>query len=378
MKPRVLVAFIILLLGILVSGCWDSIEIQKRAFIIGVGVDAISAGPSPQDKFLVSVEIPKLASAAQGQSGEVPGAYLLQATGSTVFTALRHMAARSNLSLFFGHMRLLVIGEEAARRGLENILDVWERGTEASRRFRVVVANGEAREVLSVAAPTTEVTSLFIYDVMDNTTKTSHFITGSTYGGILMALHETGNVLLPRVTPGKEDVVVAGSGIIKDWKLVGWLDEVETRAVGLILGYIRGGTIDLIDYPNDANRVTLEILNASRQLRPRITGDEVTVDIRVNVQVRVAEAEVEEQVADQEYLQKAEALAAEQLKEDIEKVIAKLQKEFQADVIGLGWLIQRDMTKDWQHLKDNWSEIFSRAKTNVEVTVRIREIGMVG
>lgn len=379
MKYRSTIVLITTFLCLLLTGCWDSIEIQHRAFVTGVGIDAISEGPSPEDTFLVSIEVPKFSSAAQsGGGGHIPSSYILQSTAPTIFGALRNIAARSDLSLFFGHMRLLIVGEDAARRGLGDILDVWERGTEASRRFRVVVAEGDARDVLSVSTSTTEVTSSFIYSVMDNADKTSRFITGSTYGGILMALHETGNVLLPRVVPGKQDVAVAGSGIIKDWKLVGWLDETETRAVGLVLGYITGGAIDVINYPESGKRVSLEILNATKQVKAQVAGNEVTANVKVTLDLRVSEASVQEKVTGEEYLRSLEQAAALQIKQDIQRVIQKLQKEFQADVLGIGWLVQRERPKDWQRLESSWSEVFSQAKMDVEVTVRIREIGMVG
>ena len=63
----------------------------------------------------------------------------------------------------FGHTKVLVIGEEAAREGLKDTIDFFHRHRELSRRMKLVIANGDAHEVIKVSPEIEE-----LADYLDN------------------------------------------------------------------------------------------------------------------------------------------------------------------------------------------------------------------
>lgn len=369
--------------GIL-TGCWDLIEIQQRAFITGIGVDTVDGGPSPSDRFLITMEIPKLTSTAQGggtqagggEGNQSQGFWLLSGTGPTLFSAARDMATRSNLALFVGQTRVVVIGEEAARHGLRKIFDLFTREKEFTRKFRVLVARGKAVDLFKITPPTTDVISTYIYEIMENSRKTDRFIK-QKFDKVLEDLMETGNTYVPRVTPGKTDLKVAGSAIIKNWRMVGWLGEQETAAVGLVLGKVQGGSVD-VPAPSSKNEViSFEILDAKSKVVPIISGSRARFTVHISIRGRLAEFAAVGSTAGVEMIHSVESAVAQQVRRTVEETIAKLQTQFNADILRFGWLVKKQCPRAWENIGNRWSEIFPEAEVNVQVDVRICDAGRV-
>ena len=80
------------------------------------------------------------------------------------------------------------------------------------------------------------------------------------FGEAARDLFTTGNTLLPRVVPADTEATLGGSALIKDWKMVGWLGEIETLGSMLVLGKIRGGKI-LVGSPASQYGEGLDIRN---------------------------------------------------------------------------------------------------------------------
>ena len=76
---------------------------------------------------------------------------MVQSTiASSITEAATNMALRLNRDIFFDHLRIVVIGEEAARQGLDQIIDPFFRQAEFNRRARIAIAEGEAKKVLEI------------------------------------------------------------------------------------------------------------------------------------------------------------------------------------------------------------------------------------
>ncbi len=376
-RKGILITCLLALLPLL-AGCWDRVEIQDRAFVQGIGIDTVDGEPYPADRFLVTLEIPKLTSSAGQASGEGGdgGTWILSGTGPSVFGAIRELATRSNLTLFMGHTRLLVIGEEAAKTDLSFIIDLFERQREFTRRFRVVVADGKAKDIAAVKPPSADLVSMYVYDAMEPHRRSNRFVERG-YGEFVQQLRETGASYLPRVTAGNTDLKVAGSAVFSNWRMVGWLGEEETTAVALVDNEVYGGGIDIEDYPRPGDRFAFEVSNAKAKVTPSIVNGRPRFEIEVYVEGRAAEAGGPRSFLSLRDIKTAEYAVADHLEKSIRGTVAKLQHDLKADILKFGWLLSKYEPQEWERLQDNWEEEFARSQIDVTVQVKIRSVGKI-
>ena len=106
---------------ILFSGCWDSIEIEDLALVIGTGFDKLEDG---RIEATVQIASPSGASDVTGDSTTHQKLYLvLSETGTSGAQLIERMQKQLASRFSLGHRTIVVYGESFAREGLDQALD---------------------------------------------------------------------------------------------------------------------------------------------------------------------------------------------------------------------------------------------------------------
>jgi len=379
---------VVVLKIVLLTGCWDNLDLERRALVLGAFVDFISSSP---EKFKLTLEMPilrRMATRPGGGGGgggegreETLPTWRLTVTGTTFAEAMRKAATRSERQLFFGHQKLLLIGEELARREkLEEVIDFWARNRESYLAITVLLAQGRAEEIFSARPKFARSVSMFLQEQSERQIRTSRFVKHNLLE-IFAALYGGRDILLSRVrtVPGQDslELEVSGTGIIKEGKLVGWLSPEETQAASWVIGEARGGDIVPLPLPELKRVFTLELCGVKNKIKAQVKGDRPEFNVKLDVTADILERIGSTEPFNPTLLRYIEARAAEIMKGRVEEVVAKLQKEYQADVLGFGKRIEEVKPRWWQQVKENWRELYARAPVHVEVKVKIRRTGMV-
>ncbi|MGE5675398.1 MAG: Ger(x)C family spore germination protein, partial [Mycobacterium leprae] len=139
-----------LLALVLLTGCWDRVEVEDQAYVISMGIDK-----GVRERLQVTVRV-----AEPSQQRRPPGtglsARLLTAEGDTVLQAIYVMNGGMGRRLDLRHLRALVWGESLARDGLEPVIMELERNPFIRSTMLVAQARGRAMDVLQADAPTIE------------------------------------------------------------------------------------------------------------------------------------------------------------------------------------------------------------------------------
>lgn len=64
------------------------------------------------------------------------------------------------------------------------------------------------------------------------------------------------------------------------------------------------------------------------------------------------------------------------IKERVEQLVEKAQKEYRSDFIGFGNAIWQEEPKIWKEVENQWDETFTKIPVEVAVRVDIKGIGM--
>ncbi|MCG0278770.1 MAG: Ger(x)C family spore germination protein [Thermanaeromonas sp.] len=382
-----LIAVVVLKI-VFLAGCWDNLDLERRALVLGTFVDLV---PAHQDKFELTMEVPILrrmaarpgAGGGGGSEGreETLPTWRLTVTGATFAEAMRKASTRSERQFFFGHQKVLLIGEELARRErIQEVLDFWTRNRESYLAITVLLAQGRAEEIFSARPKFARSVSMFLQEQSERQIRTSRFVK-HTLAELLAALYGGRDILVSRVrtVPGQDslELEVSGTGIIKEGKLVGWLSPEETKAALWVTGEARKQDMIPLPLPELKYVFTLELCKVKNKIRVQVQGDRPEFSVKLEVTADIAEKIGAPEPLNPPLLRYIEARAAEIMKERVEEVVAKLQKEYQADVLGFGKKIEEAQPRWWQQVKGNWRELYAHAPVHVEVKVKIRRTGMV-
>lgn len=391
----------LLMMVMILTGCWDAIEIEDRAIVTSLAIDKYIPSPSqeieeegrlPNDvsrnRFIFTYGLPS-AMFLQGKGEEANIVY--QTVGENLFSASRIMATRLGMQVFLGHLDAIVIGESVAKDShlFREILDAIERDSLITRRASLVIAPESAAEVLKVQQSLLPFTGDFITKIFRNKDRSYRSGTGNI-GHVLENLYATGATTISRIIPGKEDLKVAGAAVIKDYQLRGWLGEIETRAVEIIKGRPVDAGISIEYGKTDARIVSGEAAHGHdyhiipirleyKTTKFHLQGED-PISIRIEV---IADGGIqqfyfdpEQDLLNPELIHRVEEKASKAIQEELEGTIKKLQEEFQTDVIGVGRYISRYHPKLWKKIEKEWKETFPTIEIVVDVKMQIRRVGL--
>ncbi|NPV54333.1 MAG: Ger(x)C family spore germination protein [Firmicutes bacterium] len=395
------VGAIILLIVIMttMTGCWNRREIETLGFVLAVGIDQARE----EGKVQLTVQVAKpFAIGVGGQAGGGGGAmqekpfWVVSSTGYTVFEAVRNFLSQSPRRLCWGHNRFILIGEELARKGVQDVLDVFVRDGEPRWRAWIVVAKGaRASDLLETEFELERMPAEAAMGIIQGSRMGLSTIGESMLIDFLQKLEEEGidpiatrAEIVPR--PQKFDIRgelkrekigasarITGAAVFKDDKLVGWLNKPETRGFNWVMGKVRSGII-VIKKPGEEDRfIGLEILRAKGGFKPEIKDGRVSVTVRVEAEANVGDIQgFLDPLESPEVWASMERRMAAVIKNEIMAAVAKAQ-ELNSDIFGFGAELNRRNPEKWAELKDRWDEEFPRVDVQVEVKAKLRRSGLV-
>lgn len=411
MKHKLFILLFIIMLTALLTGCWDRKDIENRGYVLGIAIDVYT--PDSQEKqssqddssesrtkkrlegmeihtgehqYILTVQLPILAKSsttAQGGSGggDGDGKKTVEITqvGNSFMSMQREMQSRTSLSLYYEHLQVIVISEDAARQGLEDIIDFFVRDPEMRRRVKIFVSKGEAKSVLSVVPKVEEFASIYLASIPINARVNSRIAHETDLGEVIKSLHADLDFVLPMTQVNSDEIKVSGGAAFKDGKMVGWLSELETEAMKLIRNLYLGGVITVSSPENKQGIITMEVTGAKTNISPVLTGDEVAFNIDIKIKGNYAENVNMHTHArlDESFMKKLEKAYEKEVHSMCQQTINKMQLEYGADVFQFKKILKSKEPAYWKNISHQWDLIYPHAEVNINVDVSLQLIGIV-
>jgi len=381
MKKAILF-FMIIIAMLLTIGCTPKQEIEKLAIIVSFGVDR-----TPDGKYMVSTQIlkgEKSSSAGKGmEKGEKQPSDVmsLSSIGDTVPDALVHLSTELGKKIKLSHVKFIVIGEDAAKSGVGDLVNFVAREHELRPNIIFLISKGKAFEILKAITPESTVPTNAIAAILNLQSEYGYIpvITSLDFATALAsktASPITGVIDLHRDEQAGTIFKLLGTAVFNKDKLIGYMDEQETRGMQWITGKVTAGNI-VIPSP-DTGKITLDIIQADSTLRPIIINNKPIIQITITEKGIIKEMSgTLDIMKNPSILKELEEIQNEAIKKEIEKALYAAQKTFRADIFDFGEAIHRDCPGEWKTLQENWSEIFPDLTIEITVHSSIPRIGTI-
>lgn len=226
MKIRKMIFLTLFFLLILLPGCMRSIQLNERAIVQAVGLDW------KDGEYALTLQIfdPE---AAEGD--DTSGGKMLHVEGKTISEAMRNANLKQGQEIFWGHTKLIIIGEQIARDGIEAVIDYFNADAQSRPNMDVLIADGEAGEVLSEPLDSTILpvlsTKMMLEGYQDNGK-----LVRSQLKGIAGSLENpsVGAYLPLAAFSGDEknpSIQIVGTAILSGGRITGTFSPEETRGI---------------------------------------------------------------------------------------------------------------------------------------------------
>ena len=378
--------FVLLILCLLLSGCWDRRELNEISITLAMAIDKVE----DEYQLTAQVVIPSEVSMQTGTGRST--VTLFQAKGETVYEAFRKMTIDSPRKIYPGHLQMLVIGEDLAREGIAESLELLSRDWELPSDFFVVVARDMmASEILNVNTTLENIPA----NKMFNTLKTSENAWSGTNGitlvelvadlvtegkeAVLTGIFVTGDQEIGSSKQNAESIIPAARiqydhlAVFKEDKLVGWLTERDSRGYNGITDSVQT-TVAPISCPN-GGKATIEVIKFKTDVKGIINNGNPKVDIKIKINGNIGEVQCRIDLTKPESIDELAKIYEDDLRENISQTIETAQKKYKTDVFGFGDAIHRSNPREWKKLKDQWDEKFSDLNVNIKIDVKLQRMG---
>ncbi|UJW56388.1 Ger(x)C family spore germination protein [Bacillus sp. A116_S68] len=371
-------ALIVLIL--IMPGCWSLIEINDNALVTAVYLDITEEG-------LVELTLgfPLTTRMIPGDIGGTADGGDLYATvtktAENIPTAYRKIQADLSRIITWGHTRIIVFSSEFAESGVYESLEFFTRQPDFHLTASVFIAPDKAADIAGLTPAFERLPSEVLHEFVN------HEVTLDVkVKDFMRAYHYGGNMLAPLLTIGEKPMIseggekstwvgTGGAALFHKGRIVGELSVPLMRGAMWFERRTEDAVIT-IDSFTDGKPVSIIVLYADIKKKPQIKDGNVLFELTIEVDDDLLAVDSDIDVTVPSLLHKLEKQFEAAIKERIEGAFKETQAH-QADVFNIGQYLEWYYPDYWEEVRPQWSEKYSDVMLECDVTIKINRPGSV-
>ncbi|MDD9269215.1 Ger(x)C family spore germination protein [Paenibacillus sp. GCM10023248] len=391
---------VFVLIAPLLGGCWDRLEIEDRAVVLAIGIDEAKPGDEKESsnathirkqdeganrdliRITVQIAVPGRIPLGTGSDGGNPSkqkpVWVLGSVGHTVDDALMNLQQQLSHRLFYGHLRVIVLSEAVAKRGIQNENDFFRRQPQVRRTVWMVVSKGLAIDILNATPQLERVPTLYLLATLEHAREMGK-LPNIFLGVFLSASSAKGQEgIIPYLELKKEsNIEIAGLAYFRNDKMVGSSTALQIGQYMAVKEINPSGYSILQQMPDSETLVVYQTTHRKSKITTKIRNGKVHAIIKCQVEGNLKEKSNEEILITKENMKKLE----EKIKKDAESGIRAFIQQTQhdgCDIFGFGEYVRAKQSAYWNkqiRTKEAWEAAYKEMSFEVSMETKIRRIG---
>ncbi|WP_162551106.1 Ger(x)C family spore germination protein [Paenibacillus tepidiphilus] len=376
----------------LLTGCWDSVELNRRAIVSGVAIDR---GETEADKYVLSFQVIVSEEISGEKARGIAPVALYTGRGRTMFEALANASRQTARFLSLGHVRVLVISEKFAREGIRDIMDVLERESDTRLTSLMFISKGQpAKDLMSTMTVFSKIPANDLVEKLETTSKqfgynyrmeVDEVIRGIQIRGggpTINGVQTTGdkenagsNDNLKTIAP-KAILRVTGLAAFKDDKLKGWLEGETALGTALLQNQVK-------EFPSlvedrEGGYIAFNVYQSTVKIAAKAKDPEhPLIIVNISQQAALKEGPSTLDYSDPEVIEGLSDRLTAETKNMIQLAVQEARR-LGSDYIGFGEALRRENPRGWNRVKDHWEELFKTCEVKINADAVIRHTDMRG
>lgn len=372
LKSKALLLTMLLAFVITLCGCWDVKELDDLAIPLVGAYDLIKESEKayPEDKYLVTVGMPVFYKDVSEKF------HIVETSGSTAGEARGRRNSELGEQVIFGQLQLLVFGEDVGKEdNLLELMDIISRNPAIKSSLFVVIFKGRAVDLIKKPVHDYPNMAIYLKALLENSRKSNFYPYTTLFQLNRELISYEAAAIIPHVAFKDGDIMLAGSCLINKGKTAAELGREETETAVMLRGIeCRGDiTFDMTENGKVIDKATFEGRN-SRKVKLMIQDGRYIFNIRIKLDGIIIEHREQKPTQDgTDYMKLFKSSLEQHVKKRAESYVEKTQKEFKFDSLCLAQYIKANTRE--KLTKEDIDKIIEDAEINVEVEVKIRNVG---
>lgn len=373
MRIKLKVFIIIMLVPLLLTGCWDQQVYERIGFVLQVGIES-----SEDKKLLVSYTAP----VTDPKKSEVVE---LLSNEAGLLREFRENSRRVSAKLVeAGKAQQIVISSSLAEKGIKNLLELYERDPANPAIAYVVISEDSPRELFNVSQKLGDKPrpSFYLNQLIENNSASSNCPNTSVFE---FSVENFAPGIDPMVTMVKieneqgKGLRIDGSALFSGDKMVGKIKPKETSLILAMKGKMKHTEYIFTSVGPPENDVTgktgVAVLLSKPKRKINIKIENNLPVVKISLKFTGDYDECGWNHIDKKDVQKKyEKLMGEELKNECMKVL-KYTQEVGSDPLGIGDMVRAKKYSFWKQHK--WEEVYKGIIFDVDVSVDIIRYGLI-
>lgn len=379
-------------LCIVFTGCWDTRELDDLAIITALGID------KKDGQYILTTQVVNPTAIANRKRSEIQSPVVTYTTkGKSISEALQKRTTLSGRENYTAQMKILLIGEYLAREGIGDILDYLFRSRDIEPTFYICIAKGNTAEnTLNVMTPFVSNPAEMIYNSIKTQTKNRGTVIETMPDDLIANLANEGEeakLTGIEIVGSKEKGRVADNtqkiapdtfliinhiGVLHGERLVGWLTEMESKGLNLILDKMQKSKIEVPCPDHPKKKAVMEILESKTSVQGQRVHHQPVISIKVHTSLSLADIQCQGiSIDDPQTIKKLNRLAQKEITRIIRSTIYAAQKKYQTDVLQFGREVHQSDPDFWKRNRLKWDQLFVHLPVKVECEASVAFTGIV-
>ncbi|MFX0548316.1 Ger(x)C family spore germination protein [Hathewaya histolytica] len=392
MRNKFKLISILIIFSMFLTGCWDKIEIDRRIFVSTIAIDPgkdidrwkdlknVNKEDPFQERQIKKLKVtygfpdismlgPNIGGAAEEKN--------IMTEGYSMTDCLSEAISKSSRSVHLGQSKLLILSDSILSYPdiMKEVMDYFKRNPSINRSMNIVIVEGSAEEYENFKPKMERNFQNYVSGLMENSNKTASILP-TTLNEFLKLLGDNGSAIVPymKIDKNKNELILYGIGLIKDYKFIGNLNSVETSDIEILRGKVKSGKKVIY---KDGHPIDYSIEGVERKLKiKKIDKNKLEMDIDIKIEGAINGFTVEKDLLSADKIREIEGDFNKSLGVECEKVINMLQYKYNIEPFGIREHIKKYHPYKWREIEKNWEEIYKGANIKVNFDTKIRRIGI--
>lgn len=380
----VAMTLLILNMSFILTGCWDSVEINERNVVMEVAIDKNQNADQTQpvnkrNSYKITYTIPDRAKLSGKDSLAKDVKSAVVTTTPTIETSVDEVESKSQNTISFSHTQAIVLGKELMKDAelFRGAIDGLIRNMEISRTTNILATTGEAGKLTQGENKQNPILGLYVMKYFNNAERPVSYAKEQLVGNLIRELQDTNITTIPVVsTDEKDSIEIGGAAVIKNYELVDFIGKDVVRGQLFIEGKINQVPI-VVEYKGSPLTYIID------KERSKITFNNNREISEGNIEI-LTEGNITEYVSTNtknifsiEDINQITTLLQEEIRHQVMVAVNK-SKELNVDFLKIGLQMYRKHPKQWQKYESIWDkEGYKSLPINVQVTSTIKNTGII-
>ncbi|OAS15083.1 Ger(x)C family spore germination protein [Paenibacillus oryzisoli] len=372
--------FILCSITLLLTGCvQDRTEISDIALVTATGIDY----DLEKNKYVFTSYCLLPAAKSTDKVGGL-SEWVVSATGSSVLDSARNLRSHAGKTLIWQHNKFILIGENAARHSLYEILDFITRNRQVRLTSYLFINDGEAASILNMKSETGD---LLFNDLLGKIRNEKEW--GKSINQIIQdvanwSINPYRGYVVGRLSISKQSnttrevLFLNGGAVINKHRMSDWLKGTDVLVVHLLGGKRNWNNQMFTEtIPYQSNKVTLFFKVKNQVIQSKFIEGKPSLDIYIQLTSTIGEITGPLPFNNPDTINQLEQEASKHLEKLIQKSVNHLQKDLKVDVLGFSERLKQHHPHEWNLIKNNWNDVYPTMPIQSHAHVEIEKIGLI-